>query len=236
MYTYLLMALAAAATNQGNYEESENILKNVKPEYAERQTYHYCRLVNNFAANNKAEAYKHGKILEDDFDFKNMPRRQYVLTLMFLDDLEKWKTDDLADIARDMKHVGGRLEVAKGGPGTQKIQKEIVAKLDKQIKDLEDKAKGKGQGQGESDKGLPGQGQSGNSNPAEDSKIMGGAGKGVVDDKKLRQYAQSWGTLPPAERQAVVKEITRDLPEKYKPMIEEYFKSLNRTTNSNGRQ
>ena len=32
----------------------------------------------------------------------------------------------------------------------------------------------------------------------------------------------------PAKRAQVVEELTRDLPAKYKPMIDEYFKSLNR--------
>lgn len=48
-----------------------------------------------------------------------------------------------------------------------------------------------------------------------------------MDEKKLKQYAEKWGTLPAAERQKLVQEITRDMPAKYKPMIEQYFKSLN---------
>ena len=39
--------------------------------------------------------------------------------------------------------------------------------------------------------------------------------------------AEVWGKLPAAERQKMVQEITRDMPAKYKPMIEQYFKSLN---------
>jgi hypothetical protein len=57
---------------------------------------------------------------------------------------------------------------------------------------------------------------------------MGGSGKGTVDEKQLRQIAESWGTLPPEKRAKIVEDITRDLPAKYKPMIDEYFKSLNR--------
>ena len=48
-----------------------------------------------------------------------------------------------------------------------------------------------------------------------------------ADEKALKQYAEKWGTLPAAERQKLVQEITRDMPAKYKPMIEQYFKSLN---------
>ena len=53
-----------------------------------------------------------------------------------------------------------------------------------------------------------------------------------MDEKLLKQYAEKWGTLPAAERQRIAQEITRDVPAKYKPMIEEYFKSLNRLNGS----
>jgi hypothetical protein len=57
---------------------------------------------------------------------------------------------------------------------------------------------------------------------------MGGSGPGNVDEKKLRQIAEEWGSLPPEKRAKIVEDITRDLPAKYKPMIDEYFKALNR--------
>lgn len=62
----------------------------------------------------------------------------------------------------------------------------------------------------------------------QDSNIAGGGGQGTIDEKKLRNYEKVWGTLPEAERKKVVTEMTRDLPPKYKPMIEDYFRSLNR--------
>jgi hypothetical protein len=49
-----------------------------------------------------------------------------------------------------------------------------------------------------------------------------------VDEKQLRQYAEQWGKLPASERAKAMQDIKRDLPAKFKPMIEEYFKSLNR--------
>jgi hypothetical protein len=57
---------------------------------------------------------------------------------------------------------------------------------------------------------------------------MGGGGDGKVDDKKLKKLAEEWGKLPASERAKAIQEITRDLPPKYRPMIEEYFKSLNK--------
>ena len=57
--------------------------------------------------------------------------------------------------------------------------------------------------------------------------------QGTVDEKKLRKLAEEWGKLPQAERAKAIQEITRDLPAKYKPIIEEYFKSLNKLNGAN---
>jgi hypothetical protein len=167
--------------------------------------------------------------------FEPLPRRYEALVFLIRADIEQWRSEDLKDISRDMKISGNRLNNLQISEKTQFVQKEIVRKLDKHIKDLEDKANGKGDGAGK-DKGekddfakMPGQG--GQQKPAEDSKVMGGAGAGKVDDRKLREAAENWGTLPPDRRQSLMHEITRDLPPRYRMEIENYFRSLSRTEN-----
>jgi hypothetical protein len=49
-----------------------------------------------------------------------------------------------------------------------------------------------------------------------------------VDPKKLKEYAETWGKLPPDKRKQLEQELTKDVPPKYKVMIEDYFKSLNK--------
>src|SRR5262245_63424933 len=46
-----------------------------------------------------------------------------------------------------------------------------------------------------------------------DSGIMGGSGKGVIDEKKLRQYAARWGRLSEAERGQAIVDLSRNLPD-----------------------
>ena len=58
---------------------------------------------------------------------------------------------------------------------------------------------------------------------------MGGAGNGTVDDKKLATLAKSWGTMPERDRAKAIMEITKDLPARYRVVIEDYFKSLSNT-------
>jgi hypothetical protein len=59
-------------------------------------------------------------------------------------DMLTWREKDLNWIARKMDNSGRRLQLARGGPVTQKIQKDIVRRLDELIKEMENKAKGKG--------------------------------------------------------------------------------------------
>lgn len=226
----------------GQYEESELILKAITDKDVVRHNlYHFTRLLNNFSINNKDEAQKHAKAIEDSFK-DDLPLRYKTLAYMMTEDLKHWKSNDLKDIGRDMKMSSDRLANSQGGKTTQKIQKDIIDKLDTFIKEQEDKnnnknksaksKKGDGKKEGdekEDDGKVPGQNQNKNQDqPAQDSNIMNGNGTGRVEEKKLRHLAENWGKMPPSKRAEAVQEITRDLPPKYKPMIEEYFKSLNK--------
>jgi BMFP domain-containing protein YqiC len=135
------------------------------------------------------------------------------------EDVEVWKNGDLSDIGRDMKNSTTRLETGKSGPKTQKVQKDIIDKLDKKIKDLEDE---------ENKKNEQAAAEKNKQEPSRESIPLDDQGKGIVDEKKLRKIAEDWGKLPPQERAKAIQEVTKDLPPKFKPMIEDYFKSLNK--------
>jgi hypothetical protein len=47
-----------------------------------------------------------------------------------------------------------------------------------------------------------------------------------VDPKKLKEMAQVWGKLPEKERAKAMLELTRDMPPRYREVIENYFKKL----------
>lgn len=221
---------ARVQTNGGNYEDSLLLLKSYYPKQEEYNDYAYLKAVNHFALNEKKEAEKWIQNLEDSFN--PLPRRYQAMINVMKEDIKIWKEGDLNDIVRDMKRSGTRLVNAKAGEKTQEVQKQVITKLDKLIKEQEDaknnmnaKLNGKGDG---SKNPQPGQGDKQSPDAATDSNVMGGNGEGKVDEKKLRQLADNWGTLPPEERAKAVMDVQRDLPAKYKPMIEEYFKSLNR--------
>lgn len=235
--TNLALAFAKAAASKKVYEEALEALNAVSaPEAAvDPSAFYFFKAVCEHATMRKDPAV--GSILRLLDDVTDAPDRyKMVATLMFFE-MQNWSADpkDLSNIERLMDNSGRRLELARGGEKTQDIQRKIVFRLDELIKELENKQKpGAGQSNGGNcpNGGKPGNQPGGNtvqpSQNAQDSVIMGGSGPGNVTDAQLRKIGEEWGGLPAEKRAKIVEDITRDLPAKYKPMIDEYFKSLNR--------
>lgn len=177
------------------------------------------------------------RLLDDVMDAPD--RYKMVATLMFFD-IQGWSKDDkdLSNIGKLMDNSSRRLELARGGETTQNIQKKIVFRLDEKIKELENQMKpGSCNGGSCPSGGQPGaaKGQT-PSNPADSSSLpITGPNDGKVDAKKLKEYAETWGKLPPEKRKQLEQELTKDVPPKYKVMIEDYFKSLNKVNGFEGK-
>jgi hypothetical protein len=146
------------------------------------------------------------------------------------------------------------LDLDRPGPKTQKVQKEIIHRLDELIKELENKQKqedsdsepkpgegkpgeggggacpgGKpgGSGSGQSPGSQPG--NQGGNNPTAPLQQPAGAnngGEGKVDPVKLKKAVEQWGILPPAERQQLLQQLTDGLSPADAAIIEAYFRNL----------
>lgn len=231
----LATAYAKALSGHRVYEEALDSLKAATPELVvDPSQYFFYRAVAEHALMKKDEAL--GSIARLIDDVADAPDRYRMVATLIYFDMQNWSADrkDLANIGRLMDNSGRRLDLARGGKVTQDIQKKIIFALDEKIKELENQSKGNCNG-GSCPSG--GSGQPGNTNtpssPQSDSQIGGSSGAGKVDEKKLRKLAEEWGKLPPAERAKAIQEISKDLPPKFKPMIEDYFKSLNKIHGTN---
>ena len=151
------------------------------------------------------------KLLENE---SRIPRRFATLAKLMQADLAPLKTDSLDEVSRLMAEVRRRLDLSRAGKRVRKQEDEILAKLDKLIKKIEEQQQSGG-------------GSSQSSNPAQDSVPMGGTGPGNVDPKSIGNKS-GWGNLPPKERQEALQQIGKDLPAHYREVIEEYFRRLAR--------
>jgi hypothetical protein len=137
----LSLAYAKALSNRRIHEEALDALRLVKPEsVVDPAGYFFIRAVAEHALLLKNEAFR--SIVGVVEDVADAPDRYKIVSLLMLYDMQSWKDKDLGWIARKMDNIERRLELARGGPQTQKMQTEVVRRLDEIIKELENQKKG----------------------------------------------------------------------------------------------
>jgi len=226
----LALAYARNLTSARVYEEALEALEAVQAEQVvDPAAYLFHKAVAEHALIKKDKAMKTIVRLLDDV--QDAPDRYKMLATVMFFDMQSWKKDekDLSNIVKLMDNSERRLDLGRGGKITQEIQKKIVFRLDELIKEKEAQSKGGGQCNGGNCPGggtKPGSGQG--PKPMEDSNGGTNGGPGNVLETKLKAYQENWGKMPEAERARAIQELTRDLPPRYRSVIEEYFKTLNR--------
>jgi hypothetical protein len=137
----LALAYAKALSNRRIHEEALDALRVVKPEnVVDPAGYFFVRAVAEHSLLLKNEAFR--SIVGVVEDVADAPDRYKIVSLLMLYDMQTWKDKDLGWIARKMDNIERRLELARGGPQTQKMQTEVVRRLDEIIKELENQKKG----------------------------------------------------------------------------------------------
>jgi tetratricopeptide (TPR) repeat protein len=219
----LALAYAKALSNRRVFEEALDALKTAKAEeVVDPASFYFHKAVAEHSMMLKREASDSvGRLLDDVAD---APERYRMVGALMLFDMMTWQDKDLGWVARKMDNIERRLDLSRGGKKTQKMQKEVVARLDEMIKELENQKSGccncpNGGNCNGNNKMKPG-------NPLNDSKLGGISGAGEVDPKKMKEIAQVWGKLPEKERAKAMLELTRDLDPKYRDAIESYLKRI----------
>jgi hypothetical protein len=147
-----------------------------------------------------------------------LPRRYETVARLMEADLKPLKPDSLDEISRLMNDVERRLGLGRAGKKVRQQEDDIVAKLEKLIKDLEDR-------QQEQQKQQAGHQGAAPNKPMEDSQPAGQKGPGEVEQKRTGSQS-GWGNLPPKQRQEALQQISKGLPAHYRDVIEEYFRRL----------
>jgi hypothetical protein len=227
----LALAYAKHLCERRVYEEALDSLRAIRPEQVvEPATYFFYKAVAEHALMHKEEASRSLVRLLDDV--ADAPERYKHVALLMHFDMLSWKEKDLGWIGRKMDNIERRLDLARGGPQTQKMQKDVISRLDELIKQLENQAKGSSQcNAGGCPSGAPKNGnQPGGTNqpstPQQDSIGGNNSGPGNVDQRRLEGLAKQWGKLPEKERVAAMEALKRDLPPRYREAIESYFKKM----------
>jgi hypothetical protein len=243
------LAYASIVSNRGGYDESLAVLKLFTPEQTvEPSAFLFRRAVSEFKLLKKDDATKSiTRLLEDAVD---APERYITVALLMSLDMHTWKDKDLGAIARQMKRIEERIDLAKIGNETQKQQKQVVLRLEEIIKEMENKTKKKdgppqdgppkdGQpmpGEGGPDGDCPsGQGD-GDGPPMKNDPNSDGAkesglpnlppASGKVDQVEVKKLKEQWFSLPAREREQKLNELTIGMTPAHRQAIENYFRNL----------
>jgi hypothetical protein len=238
----LTLAYAKALTTRRVYEEALEVFQTIKAE----------DVVDPSALLFHKAVCEHALMLKDKADLtidrllvdvSDSPERYRMVAALMHFDMVTWQDKDLGWIARKMENIQRRLDLKRGGKQTQKIQKEVIVRLDEMIKEIENKRKSPpppppgsppGSG-GDNDGQCPSGGPPGpdapgtqpqSSSPQRDTQGGTTTGKGEVESKKVKELAEVWGKLPEKERVKMLLELTRSMPAKDRAVIESYFKEL----------
>jgi len=221
------------------YEEALDTLKLFKVEQVlDPAGYLFFKAVAEYGLMEKKAANDTIARLVDDVP--TAPERYKMVAYLMHFDMVSWQDrnvlDKLGTVGRKMDNIQRRLALERGGKKTQKQQKEVVARLDELIKELENMSNSDcpscpnggncpsgGQAKGN---GPPKGGTNQPSSPATESGIANNSGPGQIDPKRIKELAEVWGKLPAREREANMIRLLQEIDPRYREICQEYFRRL----------
>jgi len=139
----LALAYAKALTTRKVYEEALESFAAVKPEeVVDPGVFFFHKAVCEYELMLKDRS--EGSIDRLLVDVSDAPERYRMVAALMHFDMLTWQEKDLGWIARKMDNIQRRLDLRRGGKKTQKMQKEVLVRLDEMIKEIENKQKSGG--------------------------------------------------------------------------------------------
>ncbi|MEI8354390.1 MAG: hypothetical protein WCG22_07785, partial [Lentisphaerota bacterium] len=158
------------------------------------------------------------------------PAQQRGTALRLLDELARVNTNSLPVVITLMNESRRRLHLSDGGALTQHRQKQVVDILDAIIKELEKKEGGGGGGGGGGGSSSASAGQGGASGGkgagAKESSLAGGTSGTKLERPADGGNPDDWAKAYARDRETVQRELQTRLPDRYRDLIEQYYRSL----------
>lgn len=158
--------------------------------------------------------------------YPQAPDRLRVTATQMVTELSRRIPGKLGDV-HDLMNVA-RRELSHGQAGDEvvKRQGEAVALLDKLIKEAEDQEKSNGGGGGEGGKSGSPNTPNQPSGGAKQSVLPGGQEKETVLRQTKASPGETWGKMPPKQREEILQSIQKQFPSRYRDLLEQYYKQL----------
>jgi hypothetical protein len=151
--------------------------------------------------------------------YPDSPERYRANAAQLLAELEAQWDSPLHAIADEMKYCERKLKKEQTGKKVETKQLGIVEKLTKLIEQLEKEEQKQG--------GGPPKGNQQSKGPANQSSLSDGPGR-VGQLHGSRGVKSKWGEVKDRERKKIMNEIQTKLPERYRGVLERYYRKVNR--------
>ncbi len=167
--------------------------------------------------------------------YPNAPERLRRSAEQMLTELSRREPQRLGDVRDLMDYARRELSLGKSNDDVREKQKKAVDLLNGLIAEAEEREKqqqqqSKSSGKSNS-KGKP---APGNNKPgsqhAQRSILPPGEGGGVgeLGDSKRVRPGESWGKMPPQEREALLQALQKQFPSQYRDLVEQYYRQLSK--------
>ncbi|MCH8854134.1 MAG: hypothetical protein IID41_16010 [Planctomycetes bacterium] len=154
----------------------------------------------------------------------NARQRLIVSAKQMLLELRNRKAGEIGEVTDLMKFAANRLRHGDAGKIVQERQASAVKLLDKMIEDAQEQENNSQNSAGGG--GSSGGGRSPNT-PLPRSQLPGGqAKKGVFSEAKRANPGESWGAMPPAQREEILQALQDRFPRRYRRLVEQYYEQL----------
>lgn len=146
-------------------------------------------------------------------------------------EIERRERGNLREVSELMTYVADRLSAADAGQRVRETQDEVLARLDKLIQETQQREQQQKAAAARAQGMKPTGGEpNGKENPREGretSEAPTGAGDvGELHGSPRAMPGESWGKLPPSERERILQAIRERFPSRYRQIVEQYYRSL----------
>lgn len=244
---YEALSLSAAGRFEEAIQRIESLFKDDGYEAVRSHTYLAAELsfVHAYCLVSDLQ-FEEGTAALDRFllEHPDAPIRLAVAARQMLTELHNRETENIAEVVDLMNNSHGRLRIGDTGKVVQGRQERILDLLDKLIKEAEDheckcKSAGQSQNQKQSRKkpgSQPGdeeqqrqqrQAQQIPKSPMQESGLPGPfPAAGSLREARRANPAETWGNMPPLERERILQALRESFPNRYRQLVEQYYEEL----------
>ncbi|MBI5764473.1 MAG: hypothetical protein HZA51_13210 [Planctomycetes bacterium] len=159
--------------------------------------------------------------------FPAAPERLRVTAVQIVTELSRRTPRKLGDVHDLMNSARRQISHGETGQPVREKQERAIAMLEDLIKEAEDQEKSNNQNNSSGGKGdQPNQNQPGGG--AKQSALPGGSDKDAVLRQTRARPGDTWGKMPPKEREQVLQSIQKQFPSRYRELLEQYYRELSK--------